>query len=169
MVSRAIEQMLTDVRWGELDYLVVDLPPGTGDASLTLAQAVPMTGVAVVCTPQEAALRIALKALQMFRGLNVPPLGLIENMSWFVCDGCGKEHFIFDHGRAERAAQRLGVPYLGAIPIEGAIREEGDAGAPVVVAKPNSAGAQALRRVASALAARVSVQSFRQLPVINVR
>jgi len=169
LVSRAIEQMLSDVRWGELDYLVVDLPPGTGDASLTLAQAVPMTGVAVVCTPQEAALRIALKALQMFRGLNVPPLGLIENMSWFVCDGCGKEHFIFDHGRAERAAQRLGVPFLGAIPIEGAIREEADAGAPVVVSRPDGAGAQALRKVASALAARVSVQSFRQLPVINVR
>ena len=169
LVSRAIEQMLSDVRWGELDYLVVDLPPGTGDASLTLAQAVPMTGVAVVCTPQEAALRIALKALQMFRGLNVPPLGLVENMSWFVCDGCGKEHFVFDHGRVERAAQRLGVPYLGAIPIEGAIREESDAGAPIVVSRPDGAGAQALRKVASALAARVSVQSFRQLPVINVR
>jgi ATP-binding protein involved in chromosome partitioning len=169
LVARAIEQMLTDVRWGELDYLVVDLPPGTGDASLTLAQAVPLTGVAVVCTPQEAALRIALKALQMFRGLNVPPLGLIENMSWFVCDDCGKEHFIFDHGRAERAAQRLGVPYLGAIPLEGAIREEGDAGAPVVVSRPDGAGAQALRNVAAALAARVSIQSFRQLPVINVR
>jgi ATP-binding protein involved in chromosome partitioning len=169
LVGRAIEQMLGDVWWGELDYLVVDLPPGTGDASLTLAQSVPLTGVAIVCTPQEAALRIALKALQMFRGLNVPPLGLVENMSWFVCDGCGKEHFVFDHGRVERAAQRLGVPYLGAIPIDGAIREETDAGTPVVVARPESAGAQALSKVASALAARVSVQSFRQLPVINVR
>jgi len=169
LVARAIEQMLADVWWGELDYLVVDLPPGTGDASLTLAQAVPLTGVAIVCTPQETALRIALKALQMFRGLNVPPLGLIENMSWFVCDGCGKEHFIFDHGRAERSAQRLGVPYLGAIPLEELIRQEADAGAPVVVSRPDSPGAQALRKVASALAARVSVQSFRQLPVINVR
>ena len=169
LVARAIEQMLSDVLWGELDYLVVDLPPGTGDASLTLAQAVPLTGVAIVCTPQEAALKIALKALQMFRGLNVPPLGLIENMSWFICDGCGKEHFVFDHGRAERSAQRLGVPYLGAIPLEGSIREEADAGAPVVVSRPDTAGAQALRKVASALAARVAVQSFRQLPVINVR
>ena len=169
MVSRAIEQMLTDVRWGELDYMIVDLPPGTGDASLTLAQAVPLTGVAVVSTPQDAALKIAVKALQMFRGLNVTPLGLIENMSWFVCDDCGKEHFIFDHGRAERAAQRLGVPYLGAIPLENAIREEADAGAPVVVSRPEGPGAQALRKVASAVAARVSVQSFRQLPVINVR
>jgi ATP-binding protein involved in chromosome partitioning len=169
LVARAIEQMLGDVWWGELDYLVVDLPPGTGDASLTLAQAVPLTGIAIVCTPQETALRIALKALQMFRGLNVPALGLIENMSSFVCDGCGKEHFIFDHGRAERAAQRLGVPYLGAIPIDGAIRAEADAGAPAVVSRPESDGAKALRKVASALAARVSMQSFRQLPVISVR
>jgi ATP-binding protein involved in chromosome partitioning len=169
LVGRAIEQMLGEVWWGELDYLVVDLPPGTGDASLTLAQAVPLTGVAIVCTPQETALRIALKALQMFRGLNVPALGLIENMSSFVCDGCGKEHFIFDHGRAERAALRLGVPYLGAIPIDGAIREEADAGSPVVVSRPAAPGALALSKVASALAARISVQSFRQLPVINVR
>jgi len=169
LVSRAIEQMLGDVWWDELDYLVVDLPPGTGDASLTLAQAVPLTGIAIVCTPQETALRIALKALQMFRGLNVPALGLIENMSWFVCDGCGKEHYVFDHGKAERSAQRLGVPYLGAIPIEGSIREEADAGVPVVVSRPDTAGAQALSKVASALAARVSVQSFRQLPVISVR
>ena len=169
MVSRAIEQMLSDVRWGELDYMIVDLPPGTGDAPLTLAQTIPLTGVVVVCTPQSAALNIAVKALQMFRGLNVTPLGLIENMSWFVCDDCGKEHFIFDHGRAERAAQRLGVPYLGAVPLESAIREEADAGAPVVVSRPAGPGAQALRKVASAVAARVSVQSFRQLPVINVR
>jgi len=169
MVSRAIEQMLTDVTWGELDYLVIDLPPGTGDASLTIAQAVPLTGVAVVCTPQEAALGIAVKALQMFRGLNVPPLGLIENMSYFVCGSCGEEHHIFDHDRVERAAQRLGVPYLGAIPIEKTIRVEGDAGAPVVATRPDTEGAKALRKVASAIAARVSVQSFRQLPVINVR
>ncbi len=169
MVSRAIEQMLTDVHWGELDYLVIDLPPGTGDASLTLAQAVPLTGVAIVCTPQTSALNIAVKALQMFRGLNVPPLGLVENMSWFVCGKCSEQHFIFDHGGAERAARRLGVPYLGGIPLEKGIREEADAGAPVVVSRPDSAGSKAFRDVASALAARVSVQSFRQLPVINVR
>ena len=169
MVSRAIEQMLTDVHWGELDYLVIDLPPGTGDASLTLAQAVPLTGVAIVCTPQASALNIAVKALQMFRGLNVPPLGLVENMSWFVCGKCNEQHFIFDHGGAERAARRLGVPYLGGIPLEKVIREEADAGAPVVMSRPDSAGSKAFRDVASALAARVSVQSFRQLPVINVR
>lgn len=169
MVSRAIEQMLTDVQWGELDYLIIDLPPGTGDASLTLAQAVPLTGVAIVCTPQTSALNIAVKALQMFRGLNVPPLGLVENMSWFICGKCSEQHFIFDHGGAERAARRLGVPYLGGIPLEKDIREEADAGAPVVVSRPDSAGSKAFRDIASALAARVSVQSFRQLPVINVR
>ena len=169
MVSRAIEQMLTDVHWGELDYLVIDLPPGTGDASLTLAQAVPLAGVAIVCTPQAAALNIAVKALQMFRGLNVSPLGLVENMSWFVCGRCSEQHFIFDHGGAERAARRLGVPYLGGIPLEKRIREEADAGAPVVVSHPETAGAKAFRDVASAVAARVSVQSFRRLPVINVR
>jgi ATP-binding protein involved in chromosome partitioning len=169
MVARAIEQMLTDVHWGELDYLVIDLPPGTGDASLTLAQSVPLSGVAIVCTPQSAALSIAVKALQMFRGLNVTPLGLVENMSWFVCGRCSEEHFIFDHGGAERAAKRLGVPYLGGIPLEKTIREEADAGAPVVVSRPDTAGAKAFRDVASAVAARVSVQSFRQLPVLNVR
>ena len=169
MVSRAIEQMLTDVRWGELDYLIIDLPPGTGDASLTLAQAVPLTGVAIVCTPQAAALTIAVKALQMFRGLNVPPLGLVENMSWFICGRCNEEHHIFDHGGAERAARRLGVPYLGGVPMEKVIREEADAGSPVVVSRPETAGARAFRDVASAVAARISVQMYRQLPVINVR
>lgn len=169
MIGRAVEQMLTDVHWGELDYLIVDLPPGTGDASLTLAQSVPLTGVAVVCTPQEAALRIAVKALQMFRGLNVTALGLIENMSWFICSRCKEEHHIFDHGQAEQAAKRLGVPYLGGIPLEAAIREEADAGAPVVVSRPDTSGAQALRKITSALAARIAVQTFRQLPVISVR
>jgi ATP-binding protein involved in chromosome partitioning len=168
IVSRAIEQMLTDVLWGELDYLIVDLPPGTGDASLTLAQAIPLSGVVIVCTPQETALRIAVKALQMFRGLNVSPLGLVENMSWFVC-GCGEEHHIFDHGKAESEAMRLGVPFLGEIPLERAIREEADAGIPIVISRPDTAAAKALRSVASAAAARLSVQSFRRLPVLNVR
>jgi ATP-binding protein involved in chromosome partitioning len=169
MASRAIQQMMGDVSWGELDYLVVDLPPGTGDASLTLAQSVPLTGVAIVATPQDVALDIAVKALQMFRTLNVTPLGLIENMSWYVCPSCGHEHHVFSHGGAERAAARLGVPFLGAIPLEEGIREAGDTGAPIVVARPDSPGARAFRDVASQVAARTSIQSFRQLPVINVR
>jgi ATP-binding protein involved in chromosome partitioning len=169
MVSRAIQQLMSDVSWGELDYLVIDLPPGTGDASLTIAQSVPLTGVAIVATPQDIALDIAVKALQMFRTLNVTPLGLIENMSWFVCSECGHEHHIFGHGGAERAARRLGVSYLGAVPLEEAIRDEADRGAPIVLSRPDSAGARAFVDLASQVAARISIQSFRQLPVINVR
>ncbi len=169
MVGKAIEAMMVQVDWGRLDYLVIDLPPGTGDASLTLAQAVPLTGVAIVCTPQDVATDIAVKALQMFRKLNVTPLGLIENMSWYICPSCGHRHEIFSHGGAEAAAQRLGVPFLGAIPLEESIREDADKGTPVVISRPESAGARAFMEIASQVAARTSIQSFRQLPVINVR
>ena len=168
MVGKAIEALMTQVDWGRLDYLVIDLPPGTGDASLTLAQAVPLTGVAIVCTPQDVATDIAVKALQMFRKLNVTPLGLIENMSWYVCPDCGHRHEIFSHGGAESAAKRLGVPFLGAIPLEEGIREDADSGTPVVISRPESAGAKAFVEIASQVAARTSIQSFRQLPVINV-
>src|SRR5437660_4037558 len=169
MVSRAIQQLMSDVRWGELDYLVIDLPPGTGDASLTIAQSIPLTGVAIVATPQDLALDIAVKALQMFRSLNVNPLGLVENMSWYVCPECGHEHHVFGHGGAERAAQPLGVPCLGAIPRHEDIRVEADGGARIVVSKPDSPAARAFTELASRVAARTSIQSFRQLPVINVR
>ncbi|HKA50439.1 MAG TPA: Mrp/NBP35 family ATP-binding protein [Candidatus Dormibacteraeota bacterium] len=169
MVSRAIQQMMSDVAWGELDYLVIDLPPGTGDASLTIAQSVPLTGVAIVATPQALALDIAVKALQMFRSLNVTPLGLIENMSWYVCTECGHEHHVFGHGGAERAAKRLGVPFLGALPLAEDIRVESDSGAPIVVSRPDSPAAKAFADVASQIAARTSIQSFRRLPVINIR
>ncbi|HEX4215492.1 MAG TPA: Mrp/NBP35 family ATP-binding protein [Candidatus Dormibacteraeota bacterium] len=169
MVSRFIQQLLGDVAWGELDYLILDLPPGTGDASLTIAQAVPLTGVAVVATPQDLALDIAVKALEMFRTLNVTPLGLIENMSYFICPDCSHEHHIFGHGGAERAAERLGVPYLGGVPLEEAIRDDADQGTPIVLSRPESAGARALTAVASQIAARTSIQSFRKLPVLNVR
>ncbi len=168
MVGKAIEALMIQVDWGRLDYLVIDLPPGTGDASLTLAQAVPITGVAIVCTPQDVATDIAIKALQMFRKLNVTPLGLIENMSWYVCPSCGHRHEIFSHGGAEAAATRLGVPFLGAVPLEEGIREDADAGVPVVISRPESAGAKAFTEIASQVAARTSIQSFRQLPVINV-
>ena len=168
MVHKAVTDFLTKIPWGELDFLVIDLPPGTGDASLTLAQAVPLTGVAIVCTPQDVATDIAVKALQMFRRLNVTPLGLIENMSWYVCPSCGHRHEIFSHGGAETAAKRLGVPFLGAIPLEEGIREDADTGTPVVISRPESAGAKAFVEIASQVAARTSIQSFRQLPVINV-
>jgi len=169
MVSRAIQQMLQDVAWGELDYLVIDLPPGTGDASLTLAQQVPLTGVAIVCTPQEVALRIAVKALRMFRQLNVPVLGLIENMSWYRCPRCGHEAHVFAHGGARREAARLDVPFLGAIPLDEGIREEADAGVPVVLARPTSPGADAFRSVAAQVAARAAVLADRELPTVSVR
>ncbi len=169
MVSKAIQQMMGDVSWGELDYLVIDLPPGTGDASLTIAQSIPLTGVAIVATPQDLALDIAVKALQMFRTLNVTPLGMIENMSWYVCPHCGHEHHVFGHGGAERAAHRLGVPFLGGIPLSEDIRVEADSGAPIVVSRPDSPAAKAFSDLAAQVAARTSIQSFRQLPVINVR
>jgi ATP-binding protein involved in chromosome partitioning len=169
MVSRAIQQMMGDVDWGELDYLIIDLPPGTGDASLTIAQSVPLTGVAIVATPQDIALEIAIKALEMFRALNVTPLGLIENMSWFACPDCGHEHHIFGHGGGEQAAQRLEIPFLGALPLETEIRSQADQGLPIVVSAPGSAGARAFRDLAERVAARISIQSFRRLPVINVR
>ena len=168
MVGKAIESLMIQVDWGRLDYLVIDLPPGTGDASLTLAQAVPLTGVAIVCTPQDVATDIAVKALQMFRHLNVTPLGLIENMSWYVCPECGHRHDIFGHGGAQAAAQRLGVPFLGAVPLEEGIRQDADSGTPVVISRPESAGAKAFVEIASQVAARTSIQSYRQLPVINV-
>ncbi len=169
MVSRAIQQMLGDVTWGELDYLIVDLPPGTGDSSLTLAQTIALSGVVIVATPQDVALDIAVKALQMFRTLNVTPLGLVENMSFYVCQNCGHEAHIFSHGTGARAAEKLGVPFLGAVPLEEGIREDADLGAPVVVTRPDSAGAKAFRAIASQVAAQTSIRSFRQLPVINVR
>ena len=136
---------------------------------LTVAQRIPLTGVAIVATPQDIALDIAVKALQMFRSLNVTPLGLIENMSWFVCPDCGHEHHVFGHGGAERAAQRLGVPFLGGIPLDTSIREEADRGSPIVLSQPDSVAARAFSDVASQIAARTSIQSFRRLPVINVR
>ena len=169
LVGKAVQQFLTDVEWGELDYLLIDLPPGTGDASLTVAQQVSLSGVVIVATPQDVALDIAVKALQMFRTVNVTPLGLVENMSYYICENCGHEAHIFSHGSGEKTAQKLGVPFLGAVPLEEGIREDADLGAPVVVTRPNSAGAKAFREIASKVAAQTSIRSFRQLPVINIR
>src|SRR5260370_36712967 len=162
MVGKAIEAMMVQVDWGRLDYLVIDLPPGTGDASLTLAQAVPLTGVAIVCTPQDVATDIAVKALQMFRKLNVTPLGLIENMSWYICSSCGHRHEIFSHGGAEAAATRLGVPFLGAVPLEESIREDADSGGPAVISPPEPAGALRFMENPSHVAARQSARYLRQ-------
>lgn len=160
MVHGAIQQFFRDVLWGELDYLVIDLPPGTGDASLTVAQAVPLAGVVVVTTPQDVALLDVSKSVNMFRKLEVPIIGVVENMSFFVCPHCGERSDIFGHGGGERFSTRTNIPYLGAIPLHPAIREGGDAGRPIVRAQPDSPQAQAFRDVAGQVAARISTLAF---------
>ncbi len=170
MVAGAIRQLLKDVNWGELDYLLVDLPPGTGDAQLTLAQSVPLTGVVVVMTAQDVALRIATKALWMFQKMGVPIAGIVENMSTFVCPHCAEETSIFgEAGSGEAAAFRLEVPFLGSVPLEPAIVQEGDMGTPSIVAHPDSRQAGAFREIARAMAGRVSVLNLsgEQLPTIE--
>jgi ATP-binding protein involved in chromosome partitioning len=134
MVMKAIEQLLRDVAWGELDVLVVDMPPGTGDAQLTLSQKVRLSGAVIVTTPQDVALADAIKGVAMFRKVGVPVLGIVENMSYFHCPHCGNRTEVFGHGGGRREASRLEVPFLGEIPLEAAIREGGDAGRPVVAA-----------------------------------
>jgi ATP-binding protein involved in chromosome partitioning len=156
MVMKALQQFLEDVEWGTLDYLIVDLPPGTGDAQLTITQQVPLDGAVIVTTPQDVALIDARKGLAMFRKVNVPVLGVIENMSSFVCPHCGKSSEIFKHGGGRRTAEQLGVPFLGEVPIDPAIVAGGDAGTPIVVSHPSSAAAQAFVALAVEVARQVS-------------
>jgi ATP-binding protein involved in chromosome partitioning len=140
--------MLKDVAWGELDVLVVDMPPGTGDAQLTMAQQVPLAGAVIVSTPQDLALIDARKGLNMFRKVNVPVLGIVENMSTFLCPHCGEPSNIFGHGGAKAEASRLGVPFLGEVPLTLKIRETSDEGRPVVATEPESPAAEAYRAIA---------------------
>jgi ATP-binding protein involved in chromosome partitioning len=156
MVMSALQQMLRDVDWGELDILVVDMPPGTGDAQLTMAQQVPLTGAVIVSTPQDIALLDARKGLNMFRKVDVPVLGIVENMSYFVCPNCGHRSEIFSHGGARREAERLGVEFLGEIPLDGVIRETSDSGHPIVISDPASPHAKAYRTLADRVWAKVS-------------
>ena len=160
MVVGALKQFLTDVLWGELDYLLVDLPPGTGDIQLTLAQTVPMAGAVVVTTPQNVALNDARRSVSMFDKVNVPIIGIVENMSQFVCPQCGHVEDIFAHGGGASYATELDVPFLGAVPIEPAVRIAGDAGTPVVVANPDSRSAQAFRSIAGLVAQRLSIAAL---------
>ncbi|MEK6762070.1 MAG: Mrp/NBP35 family ATP-binding protein [Nitrospirota bacterium] len=148
MVHTAIQQLFRDVLWGELDYLLIDLPPGTGDAQLTLTQLVPLTGAVTVTTPQEVALHDVRKGMMMFKKVNVPLLGIVENMSYFLCGHCGERTEIFSHGGGERAAATLGVPFLGRVPIDPAIRDGGDSGTPIVMADPASPQSAAFRDIA---------------------
>jgi ATP-binding protein involved in chromosome partitioning len=163
LVAGAVRQLLTQVEWGELDYLVCDLMPGTGDASLTLAQTVPLGGVLIVTTPQEVALNIAAKALAMFRRLNVPILGVVENMSYFICPHCGERTNIFSTGGGKRIAGERGVDYLGEIPLALSVREESDAGRPVVASMPDSPEAQVFKELAFRVAGMVSIVAYAKM------
>jgi ATP-binding protein involved in chromosome partitioning len=149
MVIGALEQLLSDVEWGEIDVLVVDMPPGTGDAQLTMSQRVPLAGAVIVSTPQDIALLDARKGIAMFRKVAVPILGIVENMSTFVCPNCGHESQIFAHGGARREAERLSVPFLGEVPLAMPIRETSDAGRPIVASEPGSEHAKAFLAIAS--------------------
>lgn len=157
MLHGAIRQFLSDVDWGELDYLIVDLPPGTGDAQLSLAQSLPLTGGVVVTTPQDVALADVVKGIGMFKQLKVPILGVIENMSYFVAPDTGHRYDIFGHGGGHKVAERMGVPFLGEIPIDSKVREGGDTGKPIVIEAPDSPAGQALRDIGQSLAAKISV------------
>ena len=167
MVMSALQQMLRDVEWGELDVMVVDMPPGTGDAQLTMAQQVPLAGAVIVSTPQDIALLDARKGLDMFRKVDVPVLGIVENMSYFLCPHCGERSDIFGHGGARREAERLGVEFLGEVPLDIAIRETSDDGRPIVVSQPDSEHAEIFRRMAARLA-RTLGSAQRQAPRIVV-
>ena len=156
MATQALTQLLKDTRWGDLDVLVVDLTPGTGDIQLTMAQKIPVAGAVVVTTPQEVATMDARKALKMFEKVEIPVLGLVENMAVHVCSQCGHSEHIFGSGGAQWMSEQYGVPVLGTLPLEIGIREHGDAGVPIVVAQPDSAAAQAYRATARALLERLA-------------
>jgi ATP-binding protein involved in chromosome partitioning len=162
MLHSVIRQFFNDVLWGELDYLLIDMPPGTGDVALSLSQTVPVAGAIVVTTPQEVSLADSRRAVRMYQKLNIPVLGLIENMSYFACPSCQHESDVFGRGGGERAAQAMDVPFLGRIPIYEPICRGGDAGEPLVIGEPDSAAARAFFSAAEQLAAQVSIASFRE-------
>lgn len=162
MVMSALEQMLRDVAWGELDVLVVDMPPGTGDAQLTMAQRVPLAGAVIVSTPQDIALLDARKGLNMFRRVDVPVLGIVENMSYFLCPSCGERSDIFGHGGARQEAETLGVPFLGEVPLHLDIRVAGDGGTPIVAADPTGPHAAAFAAIAEKVTAAIAGPSQRK-------
>jgi ATP-binding protein involved in chromosome partitioning len=172
MLHGVIQQFFRDVRWGELDYLVVDMPPGTGDVALSLTQTVPVSGSIVVTTPQTVSIADSRRAVRMYQKLNVPTLGIIENMSYFVCPDCGRESDIFGRGGAEKLSAELDVPFLGGIPLYEPIRRGGDAGVPIVESDPGSPPARAFLAAAEQAAARISIASYQQnkkIPLIPVR
>jgi ATP-binding protein involved in chromosome partitioning len=165
MLHGAIQQFFREVRWNNIDYLVVDLPPGTGDVALSLSQSVPVSGSVLVTTPQTVSVADTRRAVRMYQKLNVPTLGLIENMSHFVCPGCRHESDIFGKGGGETLAAELGMPFLGRIPIYEPIRVGGDTGVPITIGEPASAAAQAFRTAAERLAAQLSIAAYAKRPI----
>ncbi len=168
MVSGAVKQFMSDVEWGNLDYLIFDLPPGTGDIHLTLVQTIPLSGAVVVTTPQDISLADARKAHRMFEKVKVPVLGIIENMSYYICSNCGHREDIFANGGGERAAAQLGAPFLGGIPIYTPIRVGGDIGRPIVVMEPEAEQSKIIRRISRNMAAQLSIRQFEVKPDIEI-
>jgi ATP-binding protein involved in chromosome partitioning len=162
LVAQLIGQFLNDVDWGDLDYLVIDLPPGTGDVQLTLVQKIPISGAVIVTTPQEVALADAVKGLKMFQEVKTPILGIVENMSGFICPSCNEVHDIFGSGGGQRTAEQHGIELLGQIPLEPSVRVGGDAGTPVIVSHPDSATGKAFVHAAERIAGRLSVEAARK-------
>jgi ATP-binding protein involved in chromosome partitioning len=171
MLHGALQQFFREVKWTDLDYLIVDMPPGTGDVALSLSQTVPVAGSIVVTTPQHVSLADSRRAVAMYKKLNIPPLGIIENMSYFACPNCHHEADIFGHGGGERMATELGVPFLGRVPIYQPIREGGDTGVPLVISEPDSPAARAFMAAAEQTAAQVSIASYARptIPLTVVR
>jgi ATP-binding protein involved in chromosome partitioning len=160
MIGSGVRQLLHDLPWGELDYLVIDLPPGTSDASMSMCQEAPVAGAIIVSTPQQVALEDAVKAVGMFEKLNVPVFGIVENMSYFVCPHCGERTDVFGHGGAEEAADELGLDFLGDLPLHSSIRAGGDSGIPITASDPDSPQARAFVRLAERIAAKLSVLQY---------
>jgi ATP-binding protein involved in chromosome partitioning len=165
MLHGAIQQFFRDVRWNDLDYLIVDMPPGTGDVALSLSQTVPVAGSIVVSTPQQVSLADSRRAIRMYQKLNIPTLGIVENMSHFVCPHCSHEADIFGHGGGQRMADDMSVPFLGRIPIYQPIREGGDRGVPLVMSEPDSLAARAFMACAERVAAEISIASYKRAPI----
>ena len=161
IISGIVKQFLVDTNWTDLDYLIVDLPPGTGDIPLTLAQTIPITGILVVTTPQEVASSVASKAIGMFDKLNVPMLGVVENMSYFECSKCNEKHYIFGKGGAEKISEKHNMPFLGSIPLNSGIMEGSDLGKPVMITQPDSPSAEAFTAAAKNVAAQCSIQHYK--------
>ena len=171
MLHGALQQFFREVKWSDLDYLIVDMPPGTGDVALSLSQTVPVAGAIVVTTPQQVSLADSRRAVAMYKKLNIPPLGIIENMSYFDCPSCHHESDIFGHGGGEKMATELGVPFLGRLPIYQPIREGSDTGVPLVVSEPESPAARAFMAAAERAAAQISIASYSRstIPLTVVR